>query len=303
MPASVRPPLKYFGGKQKLALAIVALTPPHLSYLEPFFGGGAVLFGRDPDDRALWWAQSPGYLTGVSETANDINHRLMNFYRVLRDPGTFERFRRLVQLTPFGRDVWQEANAHEYGKDLVADAWATFVHYRQSRGGQAQGFKAICTSRTRRQMHNNASEWLGCIEGLPDAHVRLQRVCLECLPAIQFLEKYCRAHSPAYCDPPYPPDTRFAKKVYEYEMTEADHVALLQVLRHCPGKVILSSYPSQLYAELLLGWHKAELVVKNDASGKAEKDQETEVLWCNFPIPQVWRDHYENTDGLEKVLE
>ena len=37
------PPLKWHGGKHYLASRIVGLMPPHLHYVEPFFGGGTVL--------------------------------------------------------------------------------------------------------------------------------------------------------------------------------------------------------------------------------------------------------------------
>ena len=36
-------PLKWHGGKYYLAAKIVRLMPPHIHYVEPFFGGGAVL--------------------------------------------------------------------------------------------------------------------------------------------------------------------------------------------------------------------------------------------------------------------
>lgn len=40
--------LNYPGAKWGLAQRIVALMPPHHSYLEPFFGSGAVLFSKPP---------------------------------------------------------------------------------------------------------------------------------------------------------------------------------------------------------------------------------------------------------------
>ena len=46
-------PLKWHGGKYYLASKIVRLMPAHLHYVEPFFGGGAVLFARDPEDAGL----------------------------------------------------------------------------------------------------------------------------------------------------------------------------------------------------------------------------------------------------------
>ncbi len=76
----VTPPLKWHGGKHYLASRIVGLMPRHLHYVEPFFGGGAVLLARDPNDPSLWLPPHKG----VSEVVNDINGRLVNFWRVLR---------------------------------------------------------------------------------------------------------------------------------------------------------------------------------------------------------------------------
>ena len=61
--------LNYPGAKWGMAKEIVALMPPHHSYVEPFFGSGAVLFNKPP---------SP------IETVNDIDGEIVNFFRVLR---------------------------------------------------------------------------------------------------------------------------------------------------------------------------------------------------------------------------
>ncbi len=44
----MRPVLKYPGSKWKMAEWIISLMPPHKSYLEPFFGSGAVFFKKEP---------------------------------------------------------------------------------------------------------------------------------------------------------------------------------------------------------------------------------------------------------------
>jgi len=67
-----RPILKWAGGKQGLLSDIVALFPDDFRerrFHEPFFGGGAVTFWVEPKEG----------------TINDINPRLMRFYRVVRD--------------------------------------------------------------------------------------------------------------------------------------------------------------------------------------------------------------------------
>jgi DNA adenine methylase len=66
----VRTPLTYYGGKQRLAAQIVPLMPAHRVYFEPFAGGAAVLFAKPRVER---------------ETLNDIDGRVMRFWRALRD--------------------------------------------------------------------------------------------------------------------------------------------------------------------------------------------------------------------------
>ena len=68
----MRPLLKWAGGKRSLVDKIVGLLPDgyrERRYHEPFFGGGAVFFHIEPSRGSI----------------NDVNPRLMNFYRVVRD--------------------------------------------------------------------------------------------------------------------------------------------------------------------------------------------------------------------------
>jgi DNA adenine methylase len=243
---------KLHGGKHYLARRIVELMPPHLHYLEPFAGGLAVLLARDPDNPRLCAGNDSGS-RGVSEVANDLDGRPMNFWRVLQGEETFARFRRQVEAMPLARDGWEAAHAHEYGKDPVADAVALFVDCRQSLAGRRKGFTSITRTRTRRGMNGNASEWIGAVEGLADVHTRLRRVVLVNLPAVELIRREDGPLTLFYCDPPYPHETRTARNVYgPHEMSGADHRELLDVLRGCKwGKVLLSGYPSTLHDQAL----------------------------------------------------
>jgi DNA adenine methylase len=279
----VRGPLKWHGGKSYLAKRIVELMPRHLHYVEPFAGGLAVLMARDPDDPRLWLADTSSQ-RGVSEVVNDLDGELINFWRVLRDEELFARFYRQVPAIPLSRSDWEAAKAHVYGQgDAVADAVAFFVCCRQSRSGLRTGFTPLTKNRTRRGMNGNVSEWLSAVEGLPAVHDRLRRVVVENRPAVKLIQEHDEPGTLFYCDPPYLHETRTARKAYGcFEMTEAEHRELLNVLLACKGKVMLSGYPSRLYDEALSGWTRHIFDLPNHAAGGATKDRETEVLWCNW---------------------
>jgi DNA adenine methylase len=112
MTKTLTPPLKWNGGKHYLTPRILQLMPPHLHYVEPIFGSGKVLLARNPEEPGLWTG-TDGSHRGVSEVTNDLDGRLMNFWKVLRDEDTFPRFLRQVEAIPFSRPTWEEAYQHE----------------------------------------------------------------------------------------------------------------------------------------------------------------------------------------------
>ena len=64
----LKTPISYYGGKQMMLPHILPLIPEHRTYVEPFFGGGAVFWMKPPSEY---------------EVVNDINSRLITFYKAL----------------------------------------------------------------------------------------------------------------------------------------------------------------------------------------------------------------------------
>jgi DNA adenine methylase len=293
MMTALTPPLKWHGGKHYLARRIVGLMPPHLNYVEPYAGVLAVLLARDPDDERLWLPPHKG----VSELANDLNRALVNFWLCLQYEDTFAKMRRFLDAVPFSGPHWElsrdvlKAAADRLRLDLDdvfmgnwVEACHFFIFCRQSLAGRMKGFSGVTRTRLRSRMNNEVSAWLNCIDGLPEVHARLKRVLiLPPQPALRVIEQYNVPETLFYLDPPYLHRTRIAKKVYgDFEMTEADHRELLDALRRCRGKVMLSGYPDALYDAALAGWNRHAFDLPNNAAGGKTKDRETEVLWCNF---------------------
>jgi DNA adenine methylase len=271
-------PLKWHGGKYYLAPEIVALMPPHIHYVEPFCGGCAVLLARDPDDERLWVPPHKG----VSELINDVDGRLANFWKVLRDPRQFGALRRRLEATPLSRVGWIEASKTLDEGDEVDRAASFFGACRQTLAGRRGSFTPPTRTRLRRGINGNASEWLGSIEGLPAVHARLKRVFVESMDAVVLMGREDSPGTLFYCDPPYLHETRASPDAYEHEMTAEQHGVFLDAALPCKGKVMISGYPSELYDGRLAGWDRKEFDLPNNAAGGDEKRRMTEVLWTNY---------------------
>jgi DNA adenine methylase len=276
MAETIPSPLKWHGGKSYLAKRIAALMPPHTHYVEPFFGGGSVLLHKDPE--------------GVSEVANDIHGELANFWGVLQSEEQFANFRRMAEAIPFSQPQYEHAQwalRHCAAEArLYCRAVWFFVVCRQSMAGRMKDFATLSRRRTRRGMNEQASAWLSAVEGLPAVHARLRRVVILNRPALDVIRQQDGEATLFYLDPPYLPDTRATPDVYRHEMTPIEHAELLHALLDVRGKVMLSGYPSPLYDSTLKDWSRVEFDLPNHAAGGASKARETEVLWCNFPVPQ-----------------
>lgn len=256
--------LNYPGAKWGMAKEIVSLMPPHRSYLEPFFGSGAVLFNKPQS---------------AIETVNDIDGDIVNFFRVLREQP--DRLAKAISLTPYAREVFDDAHANR-GTDAFDRAYRFAIRSKMGHGfktNQKTGFKVDVYARER-------SYCVSCWNRLPadllDAAIRLKSVQIENRPALDLIRRFNYENVLIYADPPYLLETR-GGKMYRHEMTEQDHVDLLDALKQHKGSVIISGYPSEMYDRELTGWSR---ITRKSYNQNAE--QRTEVLWCNFETPGLF---------------
>lgn len=265
--------------------------PKHLHYVEPYFGGGAVLLARDPNRN--WMADGeqalPAGAQGASEVVNDIYGELTNFWRVLQDERTFERFQHRISLIPFSEAEFDEAKLGDAdgplgGDTAVARAIRFFILARQSRQGLMRDFATLSRNRTRGGINEQVSAYLGVIEGLPAIHARLRNVVILKQEALDVIRRQDGEHVLFYNDPPYLQSTRSAKDAYAHEMSEDQHRELLTVLAGITGKFMLSGYPSELYSQFATqhNWVRWEKQVDNKASSSKVKQTMHECVWCNF---------------------
>lgn len=284
MTTITRQSIKRHGGKSYLAEWIISQMPPRVRnpnapaandsgwchYVEPYFGGGAVLFALDEE--------------GISEVVNDIDGELTNFWDVLKSPELFAEMERLLLVTPVSKVEFDRAR-NTRGMPPAERAVSFFVRNRQSRQGLGRDFATIVRNRTRRGMNELPSAWLSAIDGLPEVHERLRRVVILNDSALKVIRQQDGPRTLFYLDPPYLHETRSSTGEYgDWEMSSAQHFALLWLLTEIKGRFLLSGYDSALYHWFgqTFGWACDSIEIDNKASSSKSKEKRREVLWRNF---------------------
>ncbi|MDD5304672.1 MAG: DNA adenine methylase [Elusimicrobia bacterium] len=290
-------PFPWFGGKDRLARAIVDLIPSHLCYVEPFGGGASVLFAKRP---------SP------LEVYNDLNGGCVLFFRILRDqPGALQE---RLALTPYAREeytvcreTWSDPDLDEVEQ---ARRWyvATFMAFggggrtgrwltTWNRKGPASvasvsGWKrespvGFAQDRGGRKHGSRARTFAWRVDRLHEFANRLRRVQIENRPAREVIDYYDSPDTCFYLDPPYIPATRRSGS-YAHEMTLEDHEALVKQITGLRGSVLVSGYDHNVYRQLEQeGFVRHEWTVAlqcENTTGPRQKREE--VLWRRVSATQ-----------------
>ena len=262
---NLKTPISYYGGKQKLASRIIELIPEHTLYCEPFIGGAAVFFAKEPSD---------------IEVLNDVNKELINFYKVVQND--FVSLEKEIRITLHSRDLHRKASVIYNHPDMFSEikrAWAVWVLSTQSFSAQLDSSFGFDKSKntTTKKIINNRDRFT------EDMAIRLQNVNLECADALYVIRSRDTGDSFFYCDPPY-----FNSDCGHYDgYSEQDFENLLKTLSEIKGKFLMSSYPSpilQRYAKEKgwFMWSVEQGVSVNSKSGYIKR--KVEVLTANYPI-------------------
>lgn len=256
--------LKYPGSKWSTAEWIISNFPAgyeKMTYLEPFFGSGAVLFNKN---------------RSVIETINDLDGNVVNLFKVIRDNP--EELARLIEFTPWSREEYSDS--YEMTGESLEDARRFLVRMWQAIGAKSSDITGWRSNI--QDLNGNVNQWSTRLpEKILQASCRLKHnkkclVQIENRTAIDVIERYSRDYVFIYADPPYVRSTR-SGRIYACEMTDQDHIELLEILQKHPGPVMISGYESDLYNSLLEGWYIERLTAQCEGGRKRE-----EVLWMNY---------------------
>lgn len=289
-----KPIVTWYGGKARMAKIIAAKLPPHRIYVEPYGGACGVLMAKEPSH---------------VEVYNDLHDGIVTLFRVVRDPLMCRQLAGLIELTPYARSEWKNCNATWEGEtDLVEKARKVYTALSQNFVGVTKN--GSWSFGGPRHDTNVALTFYRSLENLPLVMARLRGVLVECKPALDICKQWDDENTFIYLDPPYVPSTRNRNpREYKHEMTESDHVELLEWAKTARSKIFISGYKSELYDNALLpaGWVREEYEAIASSSlestknglkgGRSTHAKRTECIWINPPAQQKTLWHLSGEEG------
>lgn len=241
--------ITYYGGKQQLLPKILPLIPVHIVYSEPFFGGGAVFFAKEP---------------AKVEIINDINKMVVNFYKVAKR--NFKQLKAEIDTTLYSEQQYREAreiyfNSTEVKQKDVLRAWALYVLSHQT-------FLHILDNTWRFSRDRNMGKYFtNKKDAFNERYIkRLENTQIFCRDAINVIKNADTPDTFHFIDPPY-----FNSNMGHYRgYTEEDFEQLLERMETVSGKFLMTTYPSEILAKYVKKnkWYQIEFEMPKSASSK-----------------------------------
>lgn len=259
-PIFLKTPISYYGGKQSMLQYILPLIPPHSVYCEPFAGGAAVFWAKEPVK---------------SECLNDKNGFVTNFYVQLKT--NFDALKRAVEATPYSRDIYKRAMTiydvpHMFNP--VERAWAFWVGTVQGFSNKIGSWRSNSLTGKENSMMNNKKLIL-----TRELASRLDFVQIENKDACVLISDMDSVDTFFYIDPPYVGSNQGHYAGY----TQEHFNALLERLSGIKAKFLLSSFPNAELSKYVkkFGWQTKEINMHKSISN-AKNRRKIEVLTGNY---------------------
>lgn len=253
-------PIKWVGSKRQLKKEIVSLFPQHITYVEPFFGGGSVYFEKEPSK---------------VEVINDYDSNVINFYKVLQS--NKDELLNKINNSLISRELFLEYRSSNW-EDLesIERAYRFIYILKCSFGGLFRfNQKGECNSPFAGSPSPKAKSSLfskNTEKSLQEAHKRLQNSIIENGDYKDIVNRYDTRDTLFFLDPPYDTDYSYGVKF--------DYNELLEVCKNIKGKFILT-----LNSELKTMFEEFNIVdvsVNYSVTCKSGDNKRGEIIITNF---------------------
>lgn len=251
--------INWIGGKRLLRSRIKDLIPNDIeTYIEPFGGGGWVLFYKDK------WANVEVY--------NDLNHRLVNLFRIVKyHPDELIKELRYMLTS---RQIFVETLNNHMFTDIQKAARFMYLISR-SFGGSGKHFG------TARKATGSIKSQQNILSRIIAISQRLDKVSIENLDFEELITRYDYKGAFFYIDPPYTTGAG-------YEVTSTkdfEHERLRDCLKNIKGRFLLSYDDSPKVRKLYKNYEMIEVQRQKGINNRNPKGNiYKELLIANYRI-------------------
>ena len=237
------PIIPWIGGKRRIADTLLNRFPAHTCYVEVFAGGAALYFMKHPAE---------------VEVINDVNGDVIGLYRVVQSH--LEEFVRQFKWALSSREVfkWLQDTPPETLTDIQRAARFFYLQHHAF-GGKVQG-QSWGTATTAPPVNLLRIE-----ESLSAAHLRLSGAYIERLDWAACLDKYDRAHTLFYMDPPY-----WQTEGYGVPFEWRQYELMAQRLATIKGKAVVSLNDHPDIRRAFAGFQMEEFEIDYTLAGGAK---------------------------------
>jgi len=250
---TMRPFYCRIGSKRKVADALIQMFPVHETYVEPFFGGGAV-----------FWAKEPSHV----EILNDLDHVLIEDYNLIRTAPPFSP--KYPVLTSIPAQTRLMHKPHKTKQEAIVAAL-----YRRCNGFGGR----YTTDKIYRDTSHESK-----LENIAEYKARLRDAALTELPYERVIRKYDGNDSFFFLDPPYENSggLGYAKGSESFDFEE-----LARILSHIRGKFLLTINDSPYIREVFNDFHIFPYIIRGHHSprGNIGKQDRPELIITNYKVP------------------
>lgn len=259
----MKTPISYYGGKQNLVHEILPLIPKHQQYIEPFVGGGTVIFAKNPSSH---------------EVINDFDNRLVTFWNVLKTD--FEALQSKIQATLHSEKQYKDSKHILKNMADFSDldiAWAYWVNTQMAFSFKLLGGFAFEQTDGRAKLAHNKK-----LSFTDQLQKRLSKVEIFNRDAIDLIKRKDCSTNFIYLDPPYA-----ESDCGTYDKLKDVYYRLLDLLPKLKSQWLMSSYPSEQLTQLRAdnGWNSKDIIQNLSVSGKHTLGRtKTECLTWNYDL-------------------
>jgi len=242
------------GSKKLIAKEVISFFPVHVSYIEPFFGSGAVFFAK----------RKSAY-----NIVNDLDDSVTNFFTIIKDRK--EEFINRLLLTPISETQLKYYKNNQIADPIEKAIKTLFVgNFTYLSGGETL---RVSTSANYKEMVLSRID--KTVNKLRDVII-CNKNYLEFLQSISFKHDYERERCFCYADPPY---LHTRNKYGTPVWTVKDLESLIMELKSMKIMFAVSEFDSP---EVIQIAKESKLIINLIRERVNLKNRRTEILLTNY---------------------